>query len=109
MGELKISKEFHVLDYAGYLILSDKNKYSSTDLLDCDKVGVETAYANANLFAEAGTIANQTGLTPKQLLEQRDELLDVLKDVYLNITCSSESTMSKSGCIRNIETILKLK
>lgn len=36
---------------------------------------------DAELIAEAGTIANQTGLTPKQLLEQRDQLLG-LKNPY---------------------------
>lgn len=34
--------------------------------------------ANAQLIAEAGTIANQTGYTPKQLAEQKDELLKML-------------------------------
>lgn len=38
------------------------------------RIAVE-AKANAELFAEAGTVATETGLTPRQLLQQRDELL----------------------------------
>ena len=37
------------------------------------------ARANAELIAEAGTVANETGLTPRELLNQRNELLEVLK------------------------------
>lgn len=37
--------------------------------------------ANARLIAEAGTVAHETGLTPRQLAEQRAELLDFARDV----------------------------
>ena len=37
--------------------------------------------ANANLIAEAGNVANETGLTPRELLEQRNELLEALKEM----------------------------
>lgn len=36
----------------------------------------DTAEANARLIAEAGTVAHETGLTPRQLAEQRKELLE---------------------------------
>lgn len=39
------------------------------------------AEANAALIAEAGTVANETGLTPRQLADQRAELLEALKEV----------------------------
>lgn len=32
--------------------------------------------ADAKLIAEAGTVAHETGLTPRQLKDQRDELLE---------------------------------
>lgn len=32
----------------------------------------------ASLFAEAGTVHHETGLTPRQLVEQRDALADAL-------------------------------
>lgn len=35
--------------------------------------------ANANLYVEAHNVANETGLSPLQLKEQRDDLLDALK------------------------------
>ena len=35
--------------------------------------------ANACLITEAGTVATECGLTPRQLLEQRNELLEVCK------------------------------
>lgn len=38
------------------------------------------AEANAKLIAEAGNVANQTGMTPMQILKQRNELLQALKD-----------------------------
>lgn len=35
--------------------------------------------ANAQLFAEAGTVAHETGLSPRQLAQQREELLDIAR------------------------------
>lgn len=35
--------------------------------------------ADAELIAEAGAVHHETGLTPRQLLEQRDALVDALK------------------------------
>lgn len=40
---------------------------------------------NAALFVEAGTVANETGLTPRQLAEQRAELLAVLQKIMQQI------------------------
>lgn len=39
----------------------------------------DEGFDNANLIAEAGTVANECGLTPRQLLEQRNELLEALE------------------------------
>lgn len=39
----------------------------------------EQQEANAELIAEAFNVTNESGLTPRQLLEQRNELLDALK------------------------------
>ncbi len=35
--------------------------------------------ANAQLIAEAGTVANETGFTPRQLADQNKELREVLE------------------------------
>lgn len=37
--------------------------------------------ANAALIAEAGTVHHETGLTPRQLVEQRDALAEVVANV----------------------------
>lgn len=37
--------------------------------------------ANAKLIAEAGTVATECGLTPRQLLDQRNDLLEAAKHV----------------------------
>jgi len=37
--------------------------------------------ANAELIAEVGSVANQTGLTPRELLAQRNELLKALMEL----------------------------
>ena len=37
--------------------------------------------ANAALIAEAGTVTTETGLTPRQLAEQRAELLEALRGI----------------------------
>lgn len=38
----------------------------------------EEAVANARIVAEAGTVHHETGLTPRQLVEQRDALAEAL-------------------------------
>lgn len=41
----------------------------------------EEALANARLIAEVGTVHHETGLTPRQLLEQRDALESALSEM----------------------------
>lgn len=43
------------------------------------------ATANMELLVEAGNVANETGLSPRQLLEQRNELLKACKAIQLSI------------------------
>lgn len=38
--------------------------------------------ANARLIADAGTVFHTTGLTPSQLVEQRDGLAGLLSEIY---------------------------
>lgn len=42
--------------------------------------------ANAALIAEAGTVHHETGLTPRQLVEQRDALAKALEDVAASLS-----------------------
>lgn len=41
----------------------------------------ETANADANLIVDAFNVTNETDLTPRELLSQRDELVEVLKEL----------------------------
>ncbi|WP_212646416.1 hypothetical protein [Delftia sp. PE138] len=40
----------------------------------------------ASLFAEAGNVFHETGLTPRQLVEQRDALAKALEDVAASLS-----------------------
>ena len=40
----------------------------------------ETANADANLIVDAFNVTNETGLTPRELLSQRDELVELIHD-----------------------------
>lgn len=45
----------------------------------------ETEKANAQLIAEAGTVANETGKTPRQLADSNKELLEALIEAKTQI------------------------
>lgn len=64
------------------------------------------ANGNANLYAEAHNVANETGLSPLQLKEQRDELLAVIKKVKQDYgSLASKYELCKA--INNCENTLK--
>mgnify|MGYP001605568307 CR=1 FL=1 len=52
---------------------------------------------NARLIAEAGTVAHDTGLAPRQLADQRAELLAMLKDVEWT-QCIGEDSIRCPSC-----------
>jgi len=72
-GEWKITP----FENRGYLILCNNEPLAHVKHIHED---VEDK-ANAKLIAEAGTVTNECGLTPRQLLEQRNELLEALKEI----------------------------
>jgi hypothetical protein len=47
-------------------------------------------------IAEAGTVATETGLTPRQLAEQRAELANALRDAFLLLN-AVKNGMTYSG------------
>lgn len=49
-------------------------------------ISPEEDEANIRLMAEAGTVANSTGLMPKELLTQRDELLAACIKAHRQLT-----------------------
>ena len=58
--------------------------------------------ANAQLIAEAGTVATETGLTPRQLADQRKELLKALKEINKLAQCSDDRFANYSDTINLI-------
>ena len=53
--------------------------------------------ANAHLIAEAGTVHHETGLTPRQLVEQRDALaaaVEAMHKAFHPITCGNSESQS---------------
>ena len=52
---------------------------------DASDRGTRQNRANATLFCEAFNVANETGLTPRQLLEQRNELLREIESVIVTM------------------------
>lgn len=65
--------------------------------------------ANAKLIAEAGTVANECGLSPRQLLDQRNMLLIELKSARNIIPhlMEGESEETKRGVRPHLEAIKK--
>ncbi len=63
--------------------------------------------ANARLIAESGTVHHETGLTPRQLAEQRAELLEALEKASATIGAIYQwvENVEKAGGSTNIEGI----
>lgn len=61
----------------GYIILD--NFFQEICRMEYDDIEEPENRANANLIAEAGMVAYETGLTPRQLVKQRAELLKACK------------------------------
>lgn len=57
-----------------HIVATSRSESNEIATLYCCDIDPEQA-ANANLIAEAGTVYHETGLTPRQLAEQRAELL----------------------------------
>ncbi len=63
--------------------------------------------ANAELIAEAGTVTNECGLSPRQLKEQRDEVLEALKLLFQ--IYQSETVLNKENHEHVQEIIQRIK
>ena len=73
-----------VLDRRGHLDWKHGGEYigevsSQRMRLDDQENIIQEGAANATLIAEAGTVYHETGLTPRELAEQRRELLEALQ------------------------------
>jgi hypothetical protein len=56
-------------------------------------VSINEQHANARLIAEAGTVATETGKTPRQLADDRADLLQVL---YMQVDTIHEAASAKA-------------
>ena len=56
----------------------------------------ENDEANAALIAEAGTVASETGLTPRQLAERVRELESIISIITLNARLQPDASMGGS-------------
>lgn len=61
----------------------------------------QEAEANARLIAEAGTVLHETGLTPRELAEQRAELLQALEAIVAPAAFAMDSS-DRLEAIRDI-------
>ncbi|GAA0623504.1 hypothetical protein TH4_18680 [Thalassospira tepidiphila MCCC 1A03514] len=82
-GEITAAKVKHAGvddgDYVIAIVSPDDGERAYTLSTPSDPSGVDQGYQNAEFIRGCFIVANQTGLTPKQLLEQRDELLSSVK------------------------------
>jgi len=69
-----------------YSIYTNDTGYEEKELSQQEDI------ANATLIAEAFNVANETGLSPVELMEQNRELLTALKKLYNAIDSSVELT-----------------
>ena len=58
----------------------------------CDVSPYEQPEINGRFIAEAGSVFHETNLTPRQLLEQRDELANALNEIANSKFCNYDET-----------------
>lgn len=66
----------------------------------------ETANADANLIVDAFNVTNETGLTPRELLAQRDELVELIHDAGSQIEYLHDK-FSETGTGNNVISRIK--
>lgn len=59
-------------------LLGDIGVFVDGDFVKLAETTPAATLCDDELIAEAGTVANECGLTPRQLLDQRNELIDAL-------------------------------
>ena len=77
---------------AGYDVVSDHGTIIGNEGICCG----EHDEANATLIAEAGTVASETGLTPRQLAERVRELESIISIITLNARLQPDASMGGS-------------
>ena len=67
-----------------YYVSSNEDHPGMADVATCHSID-GSVKANAELIADAFNTANKTGLTPSELLEQRDNLIEALDVIELHL------------------------
>jgi len=93
MSEHKHTPGEWVMDSSRVHTSIETNEGNHIALVSYGNVPMEEHRANARLIAEAGTVATETGLTPRQLADQRKELLEALED----LVCLAETAMHEAN------------
>lgn len=62
---------------------------------DVEIITIEEAKANAELISEAGTVFHESGLTPRELLTQRNHAIELLKDIFRTLN-SNDTTICQA-------------
>ena len=82
MKKLGITKgEWQFERYGIFFGIQIEPGYNLSDLLNGENVGFFEAEHNAELICDAGNTAQKCGLLPSELLRQRDELREALKQI----------------------------
>ncbi len=74
--------------------LSSNEKGTENYEMLMGEVTMAERIANAALIADAGNVAQKCGLLPSELLKQRDELLEALKELIHLHGCEQEGLLS---------------
>ena len=70
----------------GMYVYSTRNRLSAIlRIYKGENPNAEQAESNAKLIAEAGTVANETGKTPRQLADDNKVLLEALKEMIRTV------------------------
>ncbi len=102
-GEIEIDGNFIFPKGKGYSIAIASN----ISPINSKFKGNEERDANALLISEAFNVTNKTGLTPSELLIQRDEILDFLKDLDDSCTDPYSNNYIGGTLTKRLESILK--
>ncbi len=89
------------MHWCGEVVSSGSERYRGriASIQSCDHIGGigrEEAKANADFIADAFNVAHETGLTPRQLAEQRKDFLEALHDLLTRPTDGSARVRARA-------------
>lgn len=91
----------------GEYIYTKHNLFSAIVRVYKKESNKQQAEATAELIAEAGNVTNETGKSPREILNERNELLEALKGMVKAFEGYAEAAQYKSGLFMAKEAIKK--